>query len=296
MERKNFAIRSFILGLLAETSIHSGTGRSAGVIDLPVARETATDYPFIPGSGLKGSLRDRATQLNMNEIEEVFGNAGVGGTLLVSDARILLLPVRSLTGTYQWVTCPLVLERYWRDRKRCGFDVGDFELPRVEDGHCLWSARGSNGTSTANTLILEERELTIEGPCPQIISDAIKPLIKHEKTAERLARQLTVVDDNTFAYFCRFALPVQARNVLDDETKTSKNLWYEESLAPDTLMYAIILARGDKAHNFVRRLFLDSNPYLQVGGNETVGHGWMAVKVYEAETKDERNERTSTES
>ena len=42
-----------ILGLLAETSIHAGTGRGMGVVDLPVAREAATDYPVIVGSRLK---------------------------------------------------------------------------------------------------------------------------------------------------------------------------------------------------------------------------------------------------
>lgn len=45
-----------ILGLLAETFIHSGIGHTEGAIDLPVAREAATDYPYIPGSSLKGAL------------------------------------------------------------------------------------------------------------------------------------------------------------------------------------------------------------------------------------------------
>ena len=49
-------MRSAVIGLLAETSIHPGTGRSTGVVDLPVAREAATDYPFIAGSSLKGAL------------------------------------------------------------------------------------------------------------------------------------------------------------------------------------------------------------------------------------------------
>jgi len=33
-----------IIGLLAETSIHPGSGQDAGFVDLPVAREAATDY------------------------------------------------------------------------------------------------------------------------------------------------------------------------------------------------------------------------------------------------------------
>ena len=39
-----------MLGLLAETPIHPGAGRGMGVVDLPVAREAATDYPVLVGS------------------------------------------------------------------------------------------------------------------------------------------------------------------------------------------------------------------------------------------------------
>src|SRR5690606_5006392 len=107
-------------GFLAETAIHHGAGRSAGIIDLPIAREAATDYPFVAGSSLKGALRDRAASLGRSDVAEMFGRPDQAGRLLVSDARLLLLPVRSLTGAYRWVTCPLLLERYQRDLARCG--------------------------------------------------------------------------------------------------------------------------------------------------------------------------------
>ena len=48
-----------MLGLLAETPIHPGAGRGMGVVDLPVAREAATDYPVLVGSSLKGALLDK---------------------------------------------------------------------------------------------------------------------------------------------------------------------------------------------------------------------------------------------
>ncbi len=52
-------MRTAILGLLAESPIHPGSGRGVGVVDLPVAREAATDYPVLVGSSLKGALRDK---------------------------------------------------------------------------------------------------------------------------------------------------------------------------------------------------------------------------------------------
>ena len=75
------------------------------------------------------------------------------------------------------------------------------------------------------------------------------------------------------------ALALQARNVLDDETKQSKNLWYEETLPPDTVMHALIAARTPAALETVSSLFPEEDPYLQAGGNETVGQGWFAVSV-----------------
>ena len=47
-----------IMFLYAETSVHVGGGDSVGAIDLAIAREKYTDFPFIPSSGVKGAVRD----------------------------------------------------------------------------------------------------------------------------------------------------------------------------------------------------------------------------------------------
>jgi CRISPR-associated protein Cmr4 len=113
-------MKTAMLGLLAETPIHPGTGRSMGVVDLPVAREAATDYPVLVASSLKGALRDKAETTKTVEANDRFGKPDHAGDLLVSDGRLLLLPVRSLTGSYRWVTCPHIIERYRRDLSRTG--------------------------------------------------------------------------------------------------------------------------------------------------------------------------------
>ena len=55
-------MKSIIIGMLAETAVHPGAGRSTGFVDLPVARESITEYPVIVGSSLKGALKDRARE------------------------------------------------------------------------------------------------------------------------------------------------------------------------------------------------------------------------------------------
>lgn len=267
-----------LLGLLAETSIHSGAGQSSGIVDLPVAREAATDYPVIPGSSLKGALLGLARQPNLNGQERmseqdrkrIFGSTdSVGaGDLLVSDARLLLLPVRSLSSAYKWITCPHLLERYLRDRQRADKKTANLELTPITSGMYLGADKG--------TLFLEERQFEYAGSLAAGLVDVLQPLILHATTHARLGGQLVLLHDDDFAWFARYGLAIQARNVLDPEKKTSANLWYEETIPADALFYAVLAERAADAIKPVRTLFAE-RPYLQVGGNETVGMGWFAV-------------------
>ena len=240
------------------------------MVDLPVAREAATDYPVLVGSSLKGALRDKTETIKRNDAKALFGDQDKAGDLIISDGRLLLLPVRSLTGSYRWTTCPHLIERYRRDLERAGQNTLP-EAQTVEKKHAL--------TAGEDSIFLEERQFEIAGPPDDDLADAIAPLVMHEETRERLARQIAVLNDEDFAWFVRYGLSVQARNVLDDDTKRSQNLWYEETLPPDTVMYALVAGRGGDALGTLDSIFPDEDPYLQVGGNETVGQGWFAVTV-----------------
>jgi len=52
--------QQMIMTLVAETSIHAGSGESDGIIDLPVQRESHTGWPCLFGSAVKGALRATA--------------------------------------------------------------------------------------------------------------------------------------------------------------------------------------------------------------------------------------------
>ena len=275
-------MKTILLGMLAETAIHPGTGRSGGVIDLPVAREAATDYPFIAGSSLKGALRDK-TETALEKGKELadrwFGKADSAGDLLVSDARLLLLPVRSLTGSYRWLTCPHIVERLCRDMRRASLPF-DASVPEV--------AQATVQTYGSGKIYLEERQLSIAAEPDGKLIELLGSLIPHENTRGRIDKTLAIVSDDDFAWFARYALPVQARNVLDDDTKQSKNLWYEESLPADTLMYAVVAGRNNAAEETLKSLFEDDDAYIQVGGNETVGEGWFAVAFRKGSAEGQR--------
>ncbi len=270
-------MKTAMIGLLAETPVHPGTGRGMGVIDLPVAREASTDYPVLVGSSLKGALRDKAKTKNVSNVDRRFGKPDHAGDLLVSDGRLLLLPVRSLTGSYRWATCPHLVERYRRDLARAGLAPRP-QVPDVQLGSVLTTGEGN--------LFLEERQFEIAGEPTAELVKTMKPLLLHEETQKRLSDRIAVLHDDDFAWFARYGLAIQARNVLDDETKQSRNLWYEETLPPDTVMYALVMGRGEHAADALKELFPNDDPYLQAGGNETVGQGWFAVNVRRARAGD----------
>lgn len=259
-----------LLGLLAETSIHPGAGTDTGFMDLPVAREAATDYPVIVGSSFKGALLDSARP-NGIDLKRLFGQQENAGTLIVSDARLLLLPVRSMTHHYKWVTCPHIIERYLRDRARAGLDA-----PNIDKGDLREEGYLGLGEDE-ETLFLEERQFARVGDLPAGLVDLIQPLIRHETTSARLPDQLVVLNDNDFTWFARYGLAINARNVLHEEKKTSKNLWYEETIPSDTLFYSLLVEREPDTVQEVIGLF-KQRPYIQVGGNATIGQGWFAVQ------------------
>ena len=174
---------SKILGLLAQTSIHAGTGQQTGVIDLPIQREGHNGWPCVFGSAVKGALRARAEDQKVallkkndvsgtptdvfykkaqasDEIAVVYGPAPGGadithaGAIIVTDARLLLFPVRSLTSQFKWVTCPAAINRYRDDSKRLGCPLDAFDTPAPVDVDAQSGAIVPN-QSTEDDLLLK---------------------------------------------------------------------------------------------------------------------------------------------
>ena len=270
-----------IVRLLAETSIHVGIGQSTGAFDLPVARERSTHYPVVPGSGVKGAFRVWAVeQAGLGAKEEtLFGKAGGdddgsdtgAGDLTCSDARLLLLPVRCLSDAYKWVTCPGLLRRLTKDCARVGLAL---DLPRVtvDDGSYL----GGGGTEDTE-LALEELEFERAGLVDAKIVDVLSGMLARADVEQHLV----ILSDRDLTWFARYALSVMARNALDEQKIVIPGaLWYEETLPAETVMYILLGQRGN-AGGFADVVgSLGAARYIQMGGNETVGQGWFAMKEF----------------
>ncbi|RLG10351.1 type III-B CRISPR module RAMP protein Cmr4 [Candidatus Pacearchaeota archaeon] len=278
---KKSNLKGKIMKMLAETFVHTGTGHSTSIVDCPVARETITSYPFIPSTSLKGSLRGLANEnigVNSNitnkTVDKYFGSSDSAGKLLISDARLLLLPVRSLLTNYRWITCPYILERLKRDLKRLGIQYS-FTIPKVTRGKAL---------SCANEqyIFLEERQFEKEeSESIDNLANLLLAMIPDDDVRSRLKDQLVILHNDDFKWFANFGLEIRARNILNSETKSSRNLWYEEYISPDTLMYCLVFSEEDGI-SFLNNL-LTNSCFLQIGGNETVGQGWFHVELDYAE-------------
>lgn len=66
-------------------------------------------------------------------------------------------------------------------------------------------------------------------------------------------------------------LPIIARNVLDNGE--SKNLWYEQVLPSETVLYTIIQENGNDLANAL------SGKIVQIGANATIGYGYCKFEL-----------------
>src|SRR5690606_19988598 len=159
-----------------------------------------------------------------------FGKQESAGALIVSDARLLLLPVRSMTSAYCWVTCPHLIERALRDHRRAAAQPERLSGAAMKSVRAV--ARNTYLGADTGSLYLEERQFEHAGELPAGLVELVGALMPHDDTRGRLTGQLHVLHDDDFVWFARHGLAIAARNQLDKENKTSKNLWYEETLPP----------------------------------------------------------------
>lgn len=272
-----------LIGLLAETPIHVGIGQANTAIDLPIAREATTHIPHVPGSGAKGALRVWAKGA-VDNVDTLFGQAsgdddgndGGAGTILCGEMRLALLPVRTLSGSYKYVTCPLIINRLLRDLRRAEMPAKD--EGEIQDTLKMFDAKPENAIDLSGgtqTISLEEREFT---PC-DLDGSNIKSLLNRLTTSD--LNNVVVLKDDDFSWFAQNALPVVMRNSLDENKRVKSGaLWSEEMLPTDTVMWMVLGQRTTGTDDLdTLTKAIENKPYIQVGGNETIGQGWLQMQV-----------------
>jgi CRISPR-associated protein Cmr4 len=257
------------------TPLHAGAGEAGEVMDLAIQREKHTEFPVVYSSSLKGSLRWFCDLKDHSATDRIFGKEGAetgAGEVVFTDAKILFFPVRSSEGVFKWVTSPFVLKRFKRDLQFINRAVSELASNENRDDEKGLTFNGGS------EIVLEDFALSLNGGARGI--DKLASLLPKENQ-EEIRERLVIVSDNVFKTLVTSATQVIARNVLKEEEKTSENLWYEEVVPADTLFYTVMKPVGripaNDASSLNQLVRLIKNEILQVGGNETVGYGFVKM-------------------
>lgn len=290
-------MKTHVFHLHALTALHIGTGQGTGIIDLPIARERASNLPVVPGSALKGVLRAElhpehgSERLQQEHWQALFGPERIregddshAGALALGDARLLCLPVRSLAGTFAWLSCPFVLRRYARDLA----DAGLKDVPEVPDVRAERVLTGATtklveAGTTPPKVFLEDLDLQQAGGADgwgRWLATRVFP--GDDGWQKLFAERFAIVADGVFDFLAETATEVRTRVRIDPEKRTVARgaLWFEENLPAESVLWGVLgtdrsFRRGVELDAAAMLHALDSGRErrLQVGGKATVGRG-----------------------
>lgn len=280
----------------ALSPVHAGSGSGVGFIDLPIAREKTTNWPYVPGSAVKGVMADRfgasrESERGTDTAERRLRRAAFGvanpkdsnaGALVYSDARMVCLPVRSFAGTFAWVTSRMALRRLTRDIEACAMKApADPPAPAdglVAEGACV----ANGGVAYVADLNLKVKADAAAGAWAKWLSEALFP--NGSVWRSEFVKRFLIADDATFDYLCETATEVSAHIRIDPDKRSVARgaLWYEECLPAETILGGVVwcdriyLPGADAKELSTAKLmdtFCTKRLQLQVGGKATVGKG-----------------------
>ena len=258
----------------ALSALHCGTGQSAGVVDLPIARARATRLPIVPASSLRGVLRQEVVDRggrDESDAATLFGPRSISGdanafagALSIGDAHLLLLPVRCLAGIVSYVTSPFILGRYARDLTRAGgapqqsLPVHDTDTAKVTatsvnrvrglDGAAVRSGTPSKGAApdepAGGRLVLDDLDLTASTDAALTVWAEHIARVVHPGDPESqrdLVSRVALLPDTVMSFLADTATETRARIAIDSKTGTvSKGaLWYEELLPAEAVLWGV---------------------------------------------------------
>jgi CRISPR-associated protein Cmr4 len=299
---------------------HAGSGSSIGLVDLPIQREQNTQFPKFESSTLKGCIREHFEDMQASvddaiNIQHLFGyeqssskNAeekfnskedkeklgkiekDFAGALSITDARILLFPVRSFFGVWAYITCPLVLKKFFQQLKTyCLIDC-NIDLTIIDKLIDKVSAK-SVIVSNDKTYLEEYMFQFVKDDSIDILVEELQELTGIENIGERLA----VVDDDIFTMFTRHHTVVHTRNKIgDDGVAVGGALFTEEMLNSETVMYSFVMPNN----TFAKQNFKDNDPLayftekmqknavFQLGAGFTSGKGILRATNYSKPKED----------
>ena len=286
-----------LLTIFTRTPLHVGAGSSVGAVDQPVIRERHTRFPVIPGSSLKGVIaalwpervqavdkegkprtdRDGNPVFVRDEIPtDLFGSDDEknqkAGAVAIGEAKILLFPVRSAKGCFAFITSPICLERFKRDR-----GIG---LP-VPAAPAYMDCYAGSDVKLGDSVVLEEYKFTNKGDFPAQWADTLAGLLDEDPILTGSKQRFVLVADEDLTYFAVNACQVSQHVSIDSSTGTAAKgkLFNQEEVPSETLFYAPVtyMRASGYIEEFESRV--NKETLVQFGGKGSTGIGYCSVKL-----------------
>ncbi len=271
-----------------------------------VAREYFEDKDTGVDSELTTALFGPALQEQENQARNA--QPLQAGGLTFTEGRLAAWPARSLNRPFLHVTCPLLVDKLVQDARLLGRE--ELAKPAVEwlpDRVYVGDKELAGKALVIEDLCYAGEEVVFNQGVAEY-AQALAALLPppETETAARLAKGLVVLPDVEFSDLIQRTIPVAARTKLTGGKTTDKwtdpetgdtqsgSLWYEEYLPSDCLFVAFVGQRRqvylqndndsrspvpltDPIGDFTA--IWDQVPFIQIGGNETVGQGLCLWRV-----------------
>lgn len=260
--------------------IHCGGEGDLGNI-LEIAREVHTNFPYIPGSSWRGSLRNEVTVQDPTSADALFGkelngNAQMGvHQVWFGDARLLWVPMRTMANNnrdvFTWISCHSLV----RDHAlMAGLPAANFPAHPVgnQPGNYIIADAQIQVQSFSDD---QKKSLALGNNLPASFSSI----------QSAWANSRIVLPDADFQVLMEHSLWTQVRNKIQEENSTKGSegsaevFWTDVCIPRDTILYyswgynllktnSITTAHHDLLMSVIQGL-------LQVGGQANVGRGWV---------------------
>ncbi len=268
-----------LLYIFTRTPLHVGAGSSVGAIDQPVQRERHTGFPIIPGSSVKGVLRDHMRALGPEVVNDLFGKGDkdedfTAGKISFGEARLLAFPVRSAKGSFALATSALTLQRFARD---AGIPTPVPAAPA--DMTCL---AGDKLVLEKKGVVLEEYRYNFAGAFPPEWEGILTKLLGDAVLSGAKGR-FVLLSDGDLSHFAMNACQVSQHVRIVDETGTADTegggLFNEETVPSECLFFSAltVMPRGAEDNEVFKTL--GNEQLVQFGGGGTTGLGFCTVKL-----------------
>jgi CRISPR-associated protein Cmr4 len=262
--------------------IHCGGEGDLGNI-LEIVRESHTNFPYVPGSSLRGSLRNEVAQVDPVAADRLFGKELAPSSPMgvhqvwFGDARLLWIPMRTMAlqgrkDVFTWVSCHSLIRDHALLTQKSGIVFPDHPVGTRADSYIVADAQ-----VIVKELSQDQKNATnLAGTWPKSLKNSVQPTWDQNRM---------ILSDADFQVLMEHSLWTQVRNKIQDTEEGSnragaaETFWTDVCIPRDTILYypwGYSLLQNmpvtEKQHlllmKIVRELF-------QVGGQANIGRGWV---------------------